>query len=63
LVIRSADGETAVFDGSMPFGHAESLEGSPGVYVVKGDFPSDEPPPIWEESTGRRFTLCFHHSP
>ena len=56
LVIRSADNETAVFDASIPVDEAEPLEGAPGVYLVKGEFPSDEPPPVWEENTGRRFS-------
>lgn len=55
LVIRSADSKTAVFDGSVRVGKAEPLPDVPGVYTIKGDFPSDEPPPIWDEATGRHF--------
>ena len=55
LVIRAADNETAIFDGSILIEKAEPLEGSPGVYTIKGDFPSDEPPPVWEEQSGIHF--------
>ncbi len=56
LLIRAADGESVIFDGSVPLGEAEPLEGVPDVYTVNGDFGAGdrEPPPIWDE-TGRHF--------
>ena len=56
LMIRSADNETAILDGSIPIERAEPLEGAPGVYTIKGDFPTDEPPTMWEEATGQHFS-------
>jgi len=56
LVIRSADNETAIFDGSIRIEKAEPLAGAPGVFTIKGNFPSDEPPPVWDEDSGRWFS-------
>jgi len=55
LLIRAADNETPVFDGSVPIEKAEPMAGFPGVYTVQGEFPTDEPPTIWDEETGRHF--------
>ena len=55
LVIRAADQEIPVFDGSQPLAPARPLDGHPGVYLVEGDYPTDDPPKIWEESSGRHF--------
>ena len=55
LLIRSADNEQAIFDGSIRIGKVEPLKGSPGVYGVTGNFPSDEPPMLWDARTGRNF--------
>ena len=55
LMIRAAENENPVFDGSIRIEKAEPLEGAAGVFAVKGRFPTDEPPSVWEESTGRFF--------
>ncbi|MBM3861117.1 MAG: hypothetical protein FJ395_15920 [Verrucomicrobia bacterium] len=55
LIIRAAENETVVFDGSIPLPASEPLQGRFGVYLIKGNYPTDAPPTIWEETTGKHF--------
>ena len=56
LTIRAADDETPVLDGSAPLAAAVPLKEYPGVYIVEGEYPTDDPPKIWEVKTGRFFS-------
>lgn len=55
LVIRAAEGETPIFDGAADLPPSAPLVDAPGVFVFHGDFPSDEPPVLWEEKSGHHF--------
>jgi hypothetical protein len=55
LLVRAAEGQEVILDGSRLLRQAAPMEGHPGLFTVKGDFRSRVTPQIWEPATRCRY--------